>query len=250
MRKLFAGVLLGSALGMLATAIARADDAPEASHKLFVGGNQVIAIGATLTPRVQSEFRPGSGSGITSIEAWQTGETTLLGRFHVLSFTDYRSYQYDHFVTDPVTVIGGAGQARVSSFRIHGDELESGGGIRLAPRVFAGIALLKRQETNGYPPLKGVGYALMLAPAPSKIISPYGWFTYQPNMSGIYALPDGTHTALSYRGTRYRFGVLLAEPGTRLALDIGYTGENLFNRSNAPARVNVSSLTAGLATHF
>jgi hypothetical protein len=219
-------------------------------RKLFVRGTQFIVVGAAISPRVQSEFRPGSTAGITSIEGWQTSETTLLERFHVLSFTDYRSFAYDHVVTDPVATIGGKGRAIVPSFRVHDDELESGGGVRIAPHVFAGLMTFKRQETNGYPPLEGIGYTVMLAPRVNAALSPYGWVSYEPNAGGIYALSNGSHTALTYRGSRYRFGVLVSEPNTRLALDIGFAGEHLFNRSNVAAPVSESSIMIGLGDHF
>jgi hypothetical protein len=221
-----------------------------ARHRLFVRGAQVIVIGAAIQPRVQTEFQPGSTAGPTSIEGWQTGENTLLGRFHVLSFTDYRSFTYVHKGSDPVVTIGGTGTATVPSFRVHDDELESGGGVRVLPRLFFGVALFKRQETSGYPPMTGAGYALMYAPAPEHSVTPYGWLTYHPNIGGIYALPDGSHTALTYRGMRYRFGLLFGEPGTRVVLDVGFAGENLYNRTNAPMRVNDTMLTAGLGFHF
>jgi hypothetical protein len=227
-----------------------APTASPARHRFFESGPHVIVIGAAIQPRVQSEFHPGSTAGLTSFEGWQTGETTLLGRFHVLSFTDYRSFTYVHNGSDPVMTVGGHGTAIVPSFRVHDDELESGGGVRVLPRLYLGVALFKRQETSGYPPMTGAGYALMFAPAPEHSVTPYGWLTYQPNDGGIYALPDGNHTALTYRGMRYRFGLLFREPGTRLALDVGFAGENLYDRTNAPMRVNDSMLTAGLGFHF
>jgi hypothetical protein len=216
---------------------------------LIFNGPQVIVIGAAI-PRVQSEFQPRSAVGPASFEGWHTGETTLLGRFHVLSFTDYRSFSYFHNVADPVVTVGGNGTATVPSFRVHDDELESGGGVRVLPRIYFGAALFKRQETSGYPALTGAGYALMFAPAPRQPVTPYGWVTYQPNAGGIYALPDGSHTALTYRGVRYRFGVLIGEPGTRLVLDVGFAGENLDNRTNVPLRTVDSMLTVGLGIHF
>jgi hypothetical protein len=232
---------------------AAASPAPSASpvsRRLFVNGQQVIVIGAAVQPRVQSEFQPHSAIGPASFEGWHTGEATLLGRFHVLSFTDYRSFSYMHNVADPVVTVGGNGTATVPSFRVHDDELEQGGGVRVLPRLYLGVALFKRQENSGYPPLTGAGYALMFAPAPRQAVTPYGWVTYQPNTGGIYALPDGSHTALTYRGVRYRAGVLIGEPGTRLVLDVGYAGENLDNRTNVPLRVSDSMLTAGLGIRF
>lgn len=221
-----------------------------ARTKVLERGPQFISIGAAISPRVQSEFRPASTAGTTSIEGWQTSESTLFGRFHVVGFTDYRSFGYNHPSSVPVAVIGGHGFAAVPAFHVHDDELESGGGIRVAPHVFVGIAFDKRQETSGYPPLTGLGYALILAPNPRPLVSPYAWFAYQPNMGGVYALGDGSHTTLSYRGTRYRIGAVVREPGTRLFLDVGYAGENLFDRTNVPMRVTDGMPTIGIGVHF
>jgi hypothetical protein len=252
-----AASLLAAAIGALVAQIVAPDVQPSPAAtatpgrvKPFASGPQFVTIGAAVSPRVQSEFRPGSTAGTTSFEGWQTSETTLFGRFHVLSFTDYRSFGYDHPASEPVAVIGGRGFATVPAFHVHDDELESGGGVRVAPHVFAGIAFFKRQETSGYPPLTGIGYALMLAPNPRPLVSPYAWFTYQPNAGGLYALPDGTHTALSYRGVRYRIGAIVREPGTRMFVDLGYAGENLFDRTNAPMRVTDGMPVIGIGVHF
>ena len=74
--------------------------------------------------------------------------------------------------------------------------------------------------------------------------------TYEPNAGGIYQLPDGNHTALTYRGLRYRAGVLITEPHTRVMLDLGFAGENLNNRTNAPARASDSMFIIGIGTRF
>jgi hypothetical protein len=223
---------------------------PPRSHKIFANGPHVIVVGAAISPRITSEFSPASTTGLTSFEGWQTGETTLFGRFHVFSFTDYRSVSYDHQGQNAVATIGGHGSATVSSFRVHDDELESGGGVRVLPRVFLGASLFARRENSGYPPLKGVGYTIMFAPALERSVTPYGWISYEPNAGGIYALADGAHTALTYRGFRYRFGVLIKEPGTRFILDVGFASENLYDRTNVPDRLRSDMLTIGLGVHF
>jgi hypothetical protein len=221
-----------------------------ARPKLLSTGPQFFAIGAAITPHVRSEFAPGSTTGLTSFEGWHTGVSTLLGRFQVMSFTDYRSFSFDHQGSVPVATVGGRGYATVAPFRVHDDEVESGGGVRVAPNLFAGLAFSKRQETSGYPALTGLAYVVLLAPDPRANVMPYGWFTYQPNTGGLYALPDGSQTALTYGGTRYRFGLLFREPGTRAFLDVGFAGEDLYDRTNAPMRVTDEMLTVGLGFHF
>ena len=91
---------------------------------------------------------------------------------------------------------------------------------------------------------------MMFAPAEHQEVTPYGWVTYEPNIGGIYALPTGDHTALTYRGVRYRAGLLATEPHSRMFFDVGFAGEILNNRTNAPARVSDSMFTIGLGTKF
>lgn len=223
---------------------------PAAKHKLFVTGPQFLAAGVSATSYAQSEFRPGGTSAVPDFEAWQTGETLLLGRFHVISYTDYRSFAYEHLASDPVATIGGGGFAHVAPFLVHDDEMESGGGIRIAPQLFFGLELLTRRENSGYPPLHGLGYTLMLAPNPRLGVSPYGWISYTPTIVGNYALTPAVSTSLSYRGMRYRVGAVVNEPGTRIFFDLGFAGEDLHDRTNAPATVRELMLYAGIGVRF
>jgi hypothetical protein len=247
---LLSALMLAAALASPSpTATPSAQPSP-ARHKIFAPGPQFISVGAAISPRVQSEFAPASTVGLTSFEGWQTGETTLFGRFHVVSYTDYRSFSYEHLASEPVAVIGGGGFATVPSFRVHDDELESGGGVRVAPGVFAGMALYARRENSGYPPIHGIGYVLGLAPNPHARVTPYAWLSYWPNAGGLYALNNGTETALTYRGMRYRVGALFEEPGTRVFLDVGFAAENMYDRTNVPMRLTDSMMTVGLGFHF
>jgi len=222
---------------------------PEPKHRLFQSGPQFIAAGVSVASNISSEFRPGSTSMLPSFAAWQTGETTLLGRFHVLSYTDYRSFAYRHAASDPVATVGGTGFTTIPAFQIHDDEMESGGGIRLLPQIYAGLETFARRENTGYPTLHGIGYTVMLAPNPSTHITPYGWISYTPNTGSNYVTPTSS-TALTYRALRYRTGLLINEPNTRLYLDLGVAGEDLHNRTNAPATIRDTMVTAGLGLRF
>ncbi len=256
-RQLIATLLTGAlslVIGTGASAQTAPTPAPAATAspkpKLFVAGPQFIAVGVSTTSNVTSEFVPGSSTGRTEFEGWQTGETTLLGHFHVLSYSDYRSFAYQHVASNPVATIGGNGFASVPSFLVHDDEMESGGGPQIAPHVYAGLDLFTRRVNTGYPPLHGIGYVVMLAPNPAPRISPYAWVSYTPNAGGIYSLGNGPATALTYRGLRYRAGMLINQPGTHLYLDVGFAGEDLHDRTNAPASVRDSMVTAGLGVRF
>ena len=167
--------LIGAAPAPAPSAVPSPASSASPRARFFQRGPQFVSIGAATTPRIRNEFRAGSTSGETSFEGWLGSETTIAGRYHVFSFTDYRSFSYEHSRSDPVATIGGTGFAAVDSFRIHEDQLESGGGVRIAPRVYLGASFLKRQETTGYPPLKGIGYTLMFAPSAREAITPYGW---------------------------------------------------------------------------
>jgi hypothetical protein len=219
--------------------------------RLFVPGPQFISVGITIAPRVSSEFAPPGTTGVnTSFALWNSGETTILGRFHVASYTDYRQLTYPHAAAYPVTTVGGSGSTIVPAFNVHEDELENGGGIRVLPNVYAGLGFIGIQGNVGYPQLHGIGEVLMLQPAAQPIIAPYARAFYSANLGGNYTLADFDKTALTYRGWRYHAGVLIREPGTKLALDIGYAGERLLNRTNAPATLQDSMITLGFDLRF
>jgi hypothetical protein len=225
---------------------------PAASPKphFFMPGSQFIAVGVATTPYVRSEFVPNGARSTDALDVWQTSETTIAGRFHVAGYSDIRSDTYTHLAGAGVTTIGGAGTAFVPSFTVHDNEADSGGGIAVGPHLFAGMTLFRRTSNTGYPPLSGIGYDVMLTANPRALIAPYGWFAYFPNVGGIYALADGAHTALTYRAAHYRAGVLIGEPHTRLYLDLGYLGEDLHGRSNAPATIRTSAITVGIAFRY
>ena len=226
--------------------------APVASARprFFVAGPQFIAAGVATTQSVRSEFAPAGASSLDALELWQTSETTIAGRFHVASFSDVRNDAYQHFAASRVTTIGGAGSAVVPAFAVHDNETDSGGGVGIAPHLFAGMALFRRTSNTGYSPLSGIGYDVMLTANSHALIAPYGWFAYFPNVGGIYALADGEHTALSYHAAHYRAGVLIGEPYTRWYLDLGYLGEDLHGRRNAPATIRTSAIAVGLAYRY
>jgi hypothetical protein len=221
-----------------------------APYKLIATGPQYLSFGLAVAPRVQSEFRPGSTTGRDGFQLWQSGETVLLGRFRVASYNDIRLFSYDHVASDPVATIGGGGATIVPSFRVDANEFESGGGVELVHHVYAGLTYFAAAGNVGYPHLHGIGYLLMLQPEWHAPISPYAQVAYEANAGGNYTLADQTQTALTYRGLRYRAGVLVREPGTRFAFDAGYAGENLQNRTNAPAALKDGMLTLGLDVRF
>jgi hypothetical protein len=225
---------------------------PAASPRphFFVAGSQFIAVGVATTPNVSSEFVPNGASSMAALDVWQTGETTIAGRFHIASYSDIRNDAYTHLAGVGVTTIGGAGTAFVPGFTVHDNETDSGGGIDVAPHLFAGMTLFRRTSNTGYPPLSGIGYDVMLTANSHAFIAPYGWFAYFPNVGGIYALANGAHTALTYRAAHYRAGILIGEPHTRLYFDLGYLGEDLHGRSNAPATIRTSAITAGIAFRY
>jgi hypothetical protein len=217
-----------------------------ARRRLFVQGQQFISAGIAIAPRASSEFAPPWTVGTTgSFAAWNAGTTTVLGRYQVASYTDYRTLTYPHATSFPVTTVGGTGSTIVPAFNVHEDELENGGGIRVLPNVFAGLGFIGIAGNVGYPKLHGIGEVLMLEPTAQPIVAPYARLFYSANLGGNYALADEPSTALTYRGVRYHAGVLIREPGTRLSLDVGYAGERLLDRTNAPAALQDTMITLG-----
>lgn len=239
-------------VGAVGTSVASAQDAapapaPSAApYRLLQRGPTFVSVGGAVASRVRSEFAPSGTSGMPSFDGWTTSESTLFGRYRVASFTDYRSLSFTHGAVDPVPVIGASGTVRVRTFRVHDDELESGGGVEIARGVFAGLSLVKRQENSGLPPLHGVAYVVGFVPNADAAVAPYGWVSYAPNMGGPYQLANGATTAVTYRAVRSRAGVLLRERGTRLYLDLGVTAEWNGVRTNAAAPMQSVALDAGI----
>ncbi|HTW85332.1 MAG TPA: hypothetical protein VMD91_14775 [Candidatus Sulfotelmatobacter sp.] len=191
-------------------------------------GPQYVSIGITAVPQVRDEHDPLAAIGASEPSAWQAGESRLFGRYAVASVTEYRWY------LDP------PGPAAIHRF-----EVQAGGGVGIAPHLYVGGATFARPQ-QGDPPIHGLGYGLLFMPNPNAAVAPYGWGYAYPNVGGNALLPDGLHTALTYRGTSYRIGVLLRRPGNRAALDLSWSRTALFNRTNAPTPYQESALAIGL----
>lgn len=187
-----------------------------------------MSIGITAVPQLRDQHDDGA-IGESQPSAWQASEATLFGRFRVGSFTEYRWF------LDPP-----GPQAR------HRYETQSGGGVALAPHLYAGGATYLRTQQGGDPPVHGIGYGLMLVPDAFAAVAPYGWGFFYPNVGGNALLADGLHTALTYRGAAYRVGVLLRRPGARAALDVSWSASAFNNRTNAPTPYREGVLAIGL----
>jgi hypothetical protein len=218
---------------------------PAPHRRLIEQGPLFVSVGLAPVPRVASEFNPASTPGRTSFDLWQSGEQRVLG-FDVISFNDYRELAYSHTAAQTVTTVGGAGSTIVPAFLVHDWTLENGGGVRVLPQVFAGLAMIDRKDNTGYPVMHGIGYTIIGGANAAAIVSPYGWASYFPNLGGNYALGLAPSTALTYRAFRYRAGLLIREAGTPLAFDAGFDGETLNNRTNAPAHIRDSTFRMGL----
>jgi hypothetical protein len=217
-------------LGAAPTPAPAPSPAPAPTHaKLLVAGPQFVSVGITAVPSVHDRTDPFAQIGESEPNAWQGSEATLFGRYRVGSFTEYRWF------FDPPGALA-----------LHRYESQSGGGVALAPHLYAGGATYVRTTQGGEPPIHGIGYGVMLLPDAYAAIAPYGWGFYYPTVGGEALLPAGVRTDLSYRGTGYRFGILLRRPGARAALDVSWSGTTLFNRTNAPTPYRDSALAIGL----
>jgi hypothetical protein len=233
-----------------ASATLSASPTPRGRPRIFETGRQFVSIGFAPERIVTSEFAPTSVGARPGWDLWQTGEQKIEG-ISFISTNDYREIPYPHLASNPVTTIGGEGSTIVPSFQVHSWALENDAGVRVAAHVFAGLAYINIKQNTGYPPLHGVGYAIVLAPnAAAPRTSPYGWISYFPNVGGNYTLADLLQTGLSYRALRYRAGALIRSPGTPIALDLGLDGETMTNRTNAPATISDIAFRLGLAIRF
>lgn len=97
-----------------------------------------MSIGITAVPQVRDQDDHGA-IGESQPSAWQASEATLFGRFRVGSFTEYRWF------LDPP-----------GAPALHRYETQSGGGVALAPHLYAGGATYLRTQQGGQPPIHGM----------------------------------------------------------------------------------------------
>lgn len=172
--------------------------------------------------------------------------------------------------TDPgcVTVIGysnvvaynGLGQAYVPAFKAFEDSADIRFGLNVAkPRVYLGVGgFFERKQYLAYPSLSGVGVGAEKLPDLDRAISYYGNVWYYPNVSGTYTYPASTllgplsqsKIRLSYSTIKFALGATIGLGHGPFYIDLGYAGESMRAKSNAPSDTQVSSPFVGVGVHL
>ncbi len=240
-----------------------------------------LAADAIFSPQVYNEFSPGNKGGVSP-----SGRAGLTFSFDQLAFmveADYRNFRYPHRgstlfdgntnspgfsgsgVCAPgalpssafgdqgcVTVLGpDQGQAFVNSFDAIERDADGRFGIGIAyPKLFLVGSYAQHYADYGYPHLRGFGGGIEKLADFTQPVSIYGSVLYYPQMSGDYTDIHGTAQQLQYRLLKYQGGLTINVPRTPLFLDLGYLGDRLQNRMNAPSNSSLSSIYGGIGLHF
>jgi hypothetical protein len=146
-----------------------------------------------------------------------------------------------------VNVVGGGGAAYVPSFSASDADADVRLGLRvLNPRVYIGVGYLCRWTNYGYPKMNNVGFGIEKLPDLNIPLSLFGSFWYYPNIKGTYA----TGLPLAYALYKYQLGLDYVFGKSPIFLDLGWIGDALNNKQNAPANSTAQGPFVGLGVKF
>ncbi len=156
---------------------------------------------------------------------------------------------------------GGLGQSYVTAFTARDSDFDLRFGGRIGnPKLYVGVGYLRKNYNYlGYPNLGGVGFGFEKLPELEHLFSIYGSAWYYPNVRGEYTYPNSQFLGtlanqkieLSYQALKYAVGGTLSVGGqTGIFINLGYEGERLNGRSNAPSSTTINAPFAGLGVHF
>jgi hypothetical protein len=220
-------------------------------NDIFIAGDYIIS------PKVYNEFSPGN-TGKSSWAARGAIEFTALNIPWMVEGS-FEQYGYPHncntaaniAVVDPqcfVTVIGGNGATYVPAFTAKDSDVDARLGIRvLNPRVYLGVGYLWRSTNYGYPNMNGFGFGAEKLPDLNIPLSFFGSFWYYPNVHGNYA-PTGQN--LAYNMYKYQLGLDYVIGNSPVFIDLGWMGDSLTNKTNAPTNSTANGPFVGLGIKF
>lgn len=190
----------------------------------------------------RDELSAGNGD-FTTVTLHGEAEAPLRLR-NVWFSADFRSVGYRH-VAGNVTDVGGLSQTFRPAFEARDDSLELRSGY--APQRFGPVLEVAylNAGTNAYRPgVSGLGAALEIPPALDETFSAFGSVAYYPRLAG---------GGIEYGGLRYRIGGVLslaAAIGHPYFFELSFLGDRRWNRANAPADADYSSVMLGLGYRF
>jgi len=225
-------------------------------NDMFVAGDYIIS------PKVYNEFSPGNtGNG-----SWHARGAIEFSALNIPWMIEgqFEQYQYPHNCgttpgstgpADPqcfVTTIGGKGATFVPAFTARDTDWDVRFGLRvLQPKIYFVGSYINRSTNYGYPTTNGAGFGIEKLPDLNIPLSFYGNFLYYPSVSGnITTGAPATAYNLSYTMYKYQVGINYVIGNSPIFLDLGWMGNALNNKSNAPGSITVNGPYAGLGIKF
>ena len=221
---------------------------------MFIAGDYIFS------PKVYNEFSPGN-TGKSSYAVRGAIEFDALNLPWMLEGT-FEQYQYPHNCTTfappasstdcNVTTIGQTGQVQVPAFEARDSDFDARLGLKVAdPRIYIGVGYIWRGNNYGYPRETGFGFGAEKLPDLNQTFSVYGSIYYFPNMKGNFTDPGtGVGYELAYNTLKYQIGGTVAFGNTPIFLDLGWMGNSLKNKTNAPIDTTANGPYVGLGIKF
>ncbi len=221
---------------------------------IFIAGDYIFS------PKVYNEFSPGN-TGKSSYAVRGAIEFDALNLPWMLEGT-FEQYQYPHNCTSfnpptssldcNVTTIGQTGQVQVPAFEARDSDFDARLGLKVAdPRIYIGVGYIWRGNNYGYPRETGFGFGAEKLPDLNQPFSVYGSVYYFPNMKGSFTDPGtGIGYELAYNTLKYQIGGTVDFGKSPIFLDLGWMGNSLKNKTNAPIDTTANGPYAGLGIKF
>jgi hypothetical protein len=222
---------------------------------IFIAGDYIFS------PKVYNEFSPGN-TGKSSYQIRGAIEFDALNLPWMIE-GNYEQFQYPHNCTSGtagvppfsadcyVTTIGGAGSTAVPAFTARDYDFDGRVGLKVAdPRIYIGVGYMFRDSNYGYPKQSGVGFGVEKLPDLNQGFSLYGSAYYYPNVKGNFTDPSGVGYSLAYQILKYQIGGTVDFGNSPIFLDLGWTGINGKNKTNAPSDFSANGPYVGLGIKF
>jgi len=158
-------------------------------------------------------------------------------------------------VGDPgcVTIIGGLANTFVPAFTARDSDFDVRLGLKVIdPRIYIGVGYMYRTNNYGYPHLGGWGAGVEKLPDLDQTFSIYGSAWYYWNVTGTCGTdvcPTGPYT-LAYNVFKYQIGGNIVLGNSPFFIDLGWLGDRMTNRSNAPIDATHNGGYVGLGLRF
>jgi hypothetical protein len=227
-------------------------------YEKFIVGDYIFS------PKIYNNISPGNGQGSYKVNV--AVEFPLFNMPWMLE-GEYRQWQYPHQANGTgvcpsgdqscVTAIGNQGQVYVPAFSARDNDFDGRFGLKISdPRIYIGIGYLFRNsnyeggafETQQH----GVGVGLEKLPDLDEPFSLYGSVYFFPYVAtnSLQYLGNGVLGVVQYEILRYSIGGTFDFGNSPLYLDVGFAGDHVTAKQNAPVGQTHTGPYAGLGLHF